>query len=347
MTVNLEQLTQAVQKNCHISDAQHAADYTLCIYLLKMREYYRWEKNLGFSQALPHDDIGDWLTGREQLWDELQGQDYVPVETGNNSHEPFKSDAINEEILEQGLVYSAGFGPKSKPLFFLGELEQKINRDEYTILVSAREYARDLTAPPAMTQGNTIFIRRESLRRMVWEKIEEWGWHQNKNAMFNAMNQFDFVNEPDAALDQMTDKELNTVLLHEIGEIMANRLLGDKWKTMLASLPRSHAEIMARAVKDHLADTLSTLPDLIEANDETSLHFYFANFSHMRKEIAPSMCDAYQSWCDTGDMDQLKNITKTGLHHWQKVAEDILTLHQQHGPDATTAIEDLVKQNPL
>ena len=32
-------LAQAVQHNCHISDARHGADYSLCVYLMKMREY--------------------------------------------------------------------------------------------------------------------------------------------------------------------------------------------------------------------------------------------------------------------------------------------------------------------
>ena len=34
-------LIQTVQRNCHIADARHAGDYTLCVYLLKMREFYR------------------------------------------------------------------------------------------------------------------------------------------------------------------------------------------------------------------------------------------------------------------------------------------------------------------
>jgi hypothetical protein len=35
------QLRDSVQRNCHLADAEHARDYSLCIYLLKMREYYR------------------------------------------------------------------------------------------------------------------------------------------------------------------------------------------------------------------------------------------------------------------------------------------------------------------
>ena len=42
--MDIKQLSDTVQLNCHISDARHAGNYTLCIYLLKMREFYRWEK---------------------------------------------------------------------------------------------------------------------------------------------------------------------------------------------------------------------------------------------------------------------------------------------------------------
>ncbi|MEZ5447490.1 MAG: hypothetical protein R3E95_10555 [Thiolinea sp.] len=51
---------------------------------------------------------------------------------------------------------------------FLGELTERVEEGDYTILVAGREWARDLEAPPAMSQGRQIFIRRESLRRLLW-----------------------------------------------------------------------------------------------------------------------------------------------------------------------------------
>ncbi|MEO8677345.1 MAG: hypothetical protein ABI569_17355, partial [Casimicrobiaceae bacterium] len=55
---NLPRLTSAVQHNCDISDARFAGDYGLCTFLLKMREYYRWENELPFAHALPKDELG-------------------------------------------------------------------------------------------------------------------------------------------------------------------------------------------------------------------------------------------------------------------------------------------------
>ena len=62
--LNLGHLVNTVQKNCHISDARHAGDFTLCIFLLKMREFYRWEQGLPFGAALGRGEVGDWLAGR-------------------------------------------------------------------------------------------------------------------------------------------------------------------------------------------------------------------------------------------------------------------------------------------
>ena len=69
----LPQLVSVVQRNCDISDARHAGDYGLCTFLLKMREYYRWENALPFAHALPKDELGAWLMSREQRWDGMQG----------------------------------------------------------------------------------------------------------------------------------------------------------------------------------------------------------------------------------------------------------------------------------
>ena len=226
------ELQQRVQHNCHISDAKYAGNYTLCIYLLKMREYYRWEKTFAYKQALSTDDIGQWLTQRENLWDEIEDENYGHIELDSGRYDPFDSAGINQQLLEQGLVYSGGIGQQGKPHLFLAELERRENHHDYQILLSGEEHARDLTSPPAMSQGNTIFIRRESFKRMIWEKIEAWRWNQPENAMALAMRCYDFDNELEASLETMTNNELESAVLHEIGEIKAGtRLPG--WGEMM------------------------------------------------------------------------------------------------------------------
>ena len=84
----LQPLLTAVQRNCHISDARHAGDYTLCVYLLKMREYFRWEKRYAFRDKLPDVDVGDWLTQREDFWLSIEDEAFarLPIDGGYSSY---------------------------------------------------------------------------------------------------------------------------------------------------------------------------------------------------------------------------------------------------------------------
>jgi len=340
-------LQSAVQQNCHISDARFASDFTLCVYLLKMREYYRWEKRLPYGATLPREDVGNWLTERESLWETLEQEEFLPLEIDGKVYDPFASDAINDALGKHKLLYSAGYGNKSKPHFFLARREQEVVHNGYRILVAAEELARDLSAPPAMSLNGEIFIRRESLRRMLWERLEEWRWNKPDNAMGRAIRCYDFENDLDRSLEQMTDTEIDTLVLHEIGEVEAGELLGDEWKQMLVSFPRSRLELMARAVRDHLADCLSTLPALLERAHPPSLHFYFANLSGMRKQIYPALLSAYEHWVECGDTGELVRQIEIGTSHWTRLAQELIGLHESQVKSAWQQMESLIERQQL
>ena len=338
---------EAVRSNCHITDAKYATDYTLCVYLLKMREYYRWEHNIPFNENLPHQQLTDWLSKRENHWDSLEKSEFKPIPVQGTLHDPFDADTINHALNKLGFVYSSGYGRNMKPVFYLGALESRKTDNGYTLVVSGREYARDLASPPAMSLGKTIFVRRESLRRMLWEKVEEWRWNKPANAMQNALGCYDFDNTVEQSLDAMTDNELQSALLHEIGEVKAGELLGVEWETMLASLPPSKAEIMVRAVRDHLADALSTLPGLLENMNPAALHFYMANMTNIRKELFPKLLAAYKSWTVTGNTQALEQLAAQAAAHWQLLAEKMLRVHQQQGHDCQAALIELIEAHTL
>ena len=82
---------------------------------------------------------------------------------------------------------------------------------------------------------------------------------------------YDFENNLELALDQMLDKELDAVLLHERGEYLAGLELGETWNTLLTELGHSAAELMARAIRDHWADCRVTLPVLLQREDAASV----------------------------------------------------------------------------
>lgn len=348
----LKSLAEVVQHNCNISDARHGADYSLCVYLMKMREYYRWEKRLPYGVVLERQQVGDWLAAREQLWEDLEGEDFRPLPIEGHLFDPFDTEGINARLAREGLVYSAGLGARAKPHFFLGDLECAQRRGDYAVLVSADEHARDLTAPPAMTLGSCIFLRRESLRRMLWEKLEGWRWSRPDNALGRAFACYDFEGDLEESLDAMADHEIRAVLLHEQGEQAAGDRLGPDWDRMVLDVAETPAEIMARAVRDHLADCLVTLPTLAQMDDPASLHFYVGNLTAMRKEVFPALLSAYQGWWEqaatgTGDVGAFERLAIHGRAHWEQVAQGMLDLHRAQGPDSAAAIARLVEAQRL
>jgi len=343
----INDLTKAVQRNCNISDARHGADYSLCVYLMKMREYFRWEMNLPLGAALGKDEVGSWLQDREQLWQELEEADLVVIEIDGDRFDPFDADGINARLEPYGLIYSGGLGNKAKPHFFLGDLEQRTRTGDYDVYVVAGERARDLTAPPAMTLNHNIFLRRESLRRMLWEKLESWRWSRADNALGRAFACYDFESSLESALDDMTEREIAAVLLHEQGEYEAGILLGADWDPMLLDLLGTPVELMARAVRDHLADCLITLTALAADGDPRPLHFFLGNLTSMRKEIFPSLERAYGEWLATGDTEPLAAVADAGRTHWMGVARAMMDVHRELGTQSVQRMREVVEQSYL
>lgn len=342
--LNLGHLATTVQRNCNISDARHAGDFTLCVFLLKMREYYRWENEIPFTGTLPKEDVGAWLEERERMWDGLESSPFESLALDTGLFDPFDAERINGELIPRGYIYSGGYGRFRKPHFFLGDLARRERRNGFDVYVSSCEYARDLEAPPAMLQGRDIYVRQESVRRYVWEKIEESRWSRNNTAMGRALTAYGFDGDADAALERMTDSETETMILHEVGEGQVGELLGPEWSEMLSGLSRSRPEIMARAVRDLAADCLSTLPQLLADGNHAALHFYFGTFSGMRKHLYPDAVAAYRAWVDDGRLTPLREIAASGAERWLGVARAALHAHRADPTHANDAIEHVITQ---
>jgi hypothetical protein len=97
---------------------------------------------------------------------------------------------------------------------------------------------------------------------------------------------------------------------------------------MLGGLSQRRAELLARAVRDHLADCLSTLPALIERGVEPSIHFYFANLEGLRRSLFPRLTAAYTTWRKTGDEADLRLAYLDGQTHWREAARRMLATWQ-------------------
>ncbi len=343
----LETLTPAVQYNCHIADSRHAGDHTLCVYLLKMREFYRWEKGIPLGEEMNSRAIGDWLSEREAYWESLENSDFAPLNINGQEIDPFDADAVNTLINPHGLVYSAGLGNCARPHFFLARLQRTETHAATTIYIAGDEYARDLVAPPAMSREHRIFLRQQSLRRMIWEKVEEWRWKRQDSPMGRALQSYGFEHDAEAALDAMAEQQTETLLLHEIGEVSVGEQLGEQWHDLLLALPRSRVELMVRAVRDLLADSISTLPTLLNQAHAGSIHFYFSGHKGIRQLLAPALEQAYRHWNDTGDLTALHEAAETGRRHWTETAEGILARFNEQRNDPADAIEAFIEKRIL
>ena len=341
----LQDIIDTVQHNCHIADARHAGDYTLCVYLLKMREMYRWEQGIDFKTMLTTDDVGEWLTQREGVWDEVEKADYKPLTINGQQYKPFANDLINTLLDEKKLVYNAGLGIRCRPHFFIAELDDIIQHDDYTIYISGKEFARDMAAPAAMAQENNIFIRRESLRRVIWEILDDARVSGLDNPLTRAMSFYDFESDAENALTAMTETEMPYVIQHEIGEVLAGKIVGEVWNEMLDTLAKTHAEIMLRAIRDHLADSMTSLPELLRVDDPASIHFYFGNMTAMRKYLAPGLVRAYQDWHETGKLDQLELYVSNANRHWTTLSEQVIGHYQKFSN--ADEIESMIEENKL
>jgi hypothetical protein len=341
MNAVLEPLRLAVQANCHVSDARHARNMTLCTYLLEMRELFRWERGAALTAALPRADVGMWIAGREALWETLEDADYRPLPLDGVDVDPYDAETVNRALAPHGLVYGAGVGRFGKPQFFLGELAREERRDGMRILVAGRELARDLSAAPAAMRGDTVSIRLESLARVLWERAEAWGLKRPDGALKAALDAHGFTAGDAEAIERMAAAEAETLILHELGEREAGRALGPGWEAMLAGFTRRGAEIFARAVRDHLADCLVTLPALLERGAAAPIHFWFAGLDGMRRELFPRIVDVYAAWRSGGSESELSAAIDAGATHWRRVCAQTLDVFERRGDEAERAIEAL------
>ncbi len=325
------ELVSRVQFNCDLSDARFAGNYTMCIYLLKMREYYRWRHGLPFGEALPMKAVGDWVQRTESHWDEIEARDFQPLPVKGAFVDVFDEAAVNAGLDRTGLVFSSGIGRFGKPVFFLGELVESRVDPPLTIYLSGREYARELSAPPAMTRGSRIFVRRESLARMLWEAVEEWRWQRRPGAMQRVVEHYGFDADPDAALAALLDDQVELVLLHEKGEHLAGRVLDDGYDAMLDSVAGTAGEHVVRGVRDCLADCLSVLPAIVAASRPELFHGYIALMTPLRRQLMPAVVRAWREWDGEGSPGTLADVLQGARDHFAAAVDAMTTGHRDTG----------------
>lgn len=339
-------LVRAVQTNCHIADAGHARDLSLCIYLLQMREMFRWEQGLAFTEDLDRQALGQWLARREALWAGLEDRPCVPLPIGARRFDAHDVQAVNVELAPLGLVYGAGLAASDRPTYVLAALDRLQQRGErLTLQVCGREHARGLFAPPAALVGeHTIMLRRESLGRWLWEKFEAFSLRRAEGPMRALADAYALHDRCDfaAALPRLVDDLGESLVLHEVGEYRAGQWLGPEWAAMRLALGQRATDLRVRAVRDHIADLEVTLPTLVEGGQGAALHFWFASYEGLREQLFPTLAQGYAAWRDGDAGRALLHAARDGAVHFRALAAQVLGLHRRLGRQAGPAIERLL-----
>jgi len=136
--------------------------------------------------------LGSWMVEREKLWSTLEEMPYQPLQLTSGPQDPFEVAAINRDLVPQGYVYSAGLGRFRRRIFSLGACIRPQQRDGFEVLIADCEYARDLIAPPAALARQHDLYSPRSGEKLLWTKVEEWGWKQQDNALGRALAYYDF-----------------------------------------------------------------------------------------------------------------------------------------------------------
>lgn len=340
----MQDLIASVQKNCDISDAHHAGDSSMCIYLLRMREHYRWLNGAQLGAPLDHKSMGSWMETREEYLESLEEAHYAPLFLDGEPHDPFEHASINRRINEQGMLYCAGLGSRGKPVFCLGELVERRCDADNEIFIVGSEYAREMSAPVAMSQQNIIYVRKDAFLRMIWELVEEWSWHKPHNSFYKAISHFGSPNDSAGAL---AEHEVENLVLHETGEVLAGELLGDRWDDMLLGLTNTPLELSVRAVRDNLADSLAVLPRLISERNAPSIHFYFAGSHPVRDQLWPALKNAYRKWDETRAMAPFESAVRIGREHWLDTARECMDSFERLGSESLSPIRYAVESRAL
>lgn len=181
--------------------------------------------------------------------------------------------------------------------------------------------------------------------RWLREKVELWGARKTDGALAAALERYGFEIDPPRALEHMAAAETEAIILHELGEGMADGLLGTRWREMIAALKSRRAELVARAVRDNLADCASTLPSLMQSGADASIHFYFANFEGMRRALFPLLERAYRQWREGGDAAMLADAVRAGRAHWEAGGRRLVEIYGVAG-EAGTLDERIAGEEP-
>ena len=332
--LHLEDIAGQVLNNCDISDSQHAGFYSICGLALRLRDLYKWEKGIDPWVEKDSSEILDWIEGKEEKWDKLTESHFETITFLGNTYDPFDTEKINAVLESYGVLYGSGYAYSLKPTFFLAKIEDKKEIDGYTVYILGRELARDLMTIPALSQDDSVLIRREPARLFFWDQVlylKKSGRFALQYALANyGLNDRNLIGIQQS-LEKIVTDEMERYIYHELGEIQDTKFNRQTWREIIATYPHTPIELLARSVKDLLADTndFGTLRFIIRERKASSLAFYVAFLDGLMKELFPEIRPAFKKFIKTKDWHIINDAVETGYLTAQNYAEKMSHIHQR------------------
>ena len=327
-------LIEAVRWNCDIASAGQSGHFSLCGFLLRLRQLYKWEHGLAPWREPEVAAVLEWIARRERTWDDLEEASWRTLAWGEAAIDPFAVEVLNRHLLPQGLAYGAGLSRGLTPTFFLGELLEARRVGELTILILGPELARDLDASPALCQGTLIYARRQALAFYLWDRLADPV--QQGNAYLNlALKAYNLpltklLRDPEAYQEQFNAflaGELEAVIRHEMGEALEPSLK-DAFPAVLERFPQTRVELWVRTLKDALADVndWGRLAYLVREQCLPSLAVMLAWRPGLLPALLPELEPAFKELLATGAWEVMDAARRQALRRLRETAAGLNAL---------------------
>lgn len=343
-------IIRQVRTNCDISDSHHAGLYSICGLALRLRDLYKWEKRLPPWEEKEPAEVLEWIGHKEEAWEGLAESDYAHIAIDGNTYDPFDTGGINAVLEFHGFFYGAGYAYSLKPSFFLAEIDIKKEIDGYPVYFLGKEMARDLLTLPALTQDNAVLFRQEAAGLFLWDKmfyIKKSGRRALNHALAQCGLPHGDVNALRPHLGMILDRVRTNYIRHELGEHYDTVFDPGIWREMLSDYPHTPVELLARTIKDLLADTgpHGTLGHILMEKDTAALAFFVAFFEGLAKAFFPELVTAFEIFMETGDWNIIANAVSTGHQSAETIALKMTRIYREgkngRGRDwARTEIEE-------
>ncbi len=331
--LKIDAITDQVLMNCDIADSHHAGLFSVCGLALRLRDLYKWEKKLDPWIEKNSSEILEWIGDKENKWDKLSEKQFHDITILGNKYDPFDTIGINSVLEPHGLFYGGGYAGSLKPTFFLATIEDKKEIDGYAVYILDRELARDLLTLPALSQDNCILIRQEPAKLFLWDKIfyiKKSGRYALRFAIENYGIKDINYKELQRSLARIARVEMEIYIYHELGELQDTIFDSGIWRKIVATFPHTPIELLARTIKDLLADTNEhgTLRFIIRERKIASLAFYVAFLDGLTKDLFPEIIEAFQEFSHTRNWQAINQATTYGYNTAKHYAEAISSIYE-------------------